>query len=332
MPLYFYWGDDEFRLQRAVMALRDRVLDPTWSSFNFDKISPEQPDGIVQGLNQAMSPPFGAGGRLVWLLNTTLGQRCSEDLLQELERTLVALPDSSHLLLTNASKPDGRNKATKLLQKYGEIREFALTPAWKTDELLQVTRQMAQQAGVKLDSQGLELLVQAVGNDTRQLQSELEKLRLYANSGSSESTSKPLTAREIAQLVTVTSQNSLQLAEAIRRGQTARALGLVTDLIQQNEAPLKISATLTRQFRTWLWIKLLTESGERDPQVIARAAEVGNPKRVYFLQKEVQSLSSTKLQATLALLLQLEVGLKQGSEAIATLQTKVIELCSLFAS
>jgi DNA polymerase III subunit delta len=322
MPAYFYWGEDEYRLTQAVQALRDRILDPTWLSFNFDKIGPEQPDAIVHALNQAMTLPFGSGGRLVWLVNTSLGQRCAEEVLAELERTLPDLPEAGHLLLTSPSKPDGRSKAVKLLQKYAQVKEFGQIPAWKTDELSQSIRQAARQIGLKLTPDAVELLVNAVGNDTRQLHNELEKLRLYGGP------STGLTAQEVALLVTTSTQNSLQLAEAIRQGDTSRALNLVADLIQQNEAPLRIVATLIRQFRTWLWIKLM--AGEQDVQAIAKAAEVSNPKRVYFLQKEVQRVSLSQFQQAMPLLLQLEVSLKQGSEANSSLQIKVIELCHLF--
>jgi len=41
-----------------------------------------------------MTPPFGAGSRLVWLVDTTLCQQCSEELLTELKRTLTAIPET----------------------------------------------------------------------------------------------------------------------------------------------------------------------------------------------------------------------------------------------
>jgi DNA polymerase III subunit delta len=261
----------------------------------------------------------------VWLVNTSLGQRSNEDVLAELGRTLPNIPADSHLLLTSSSKPDGRSKAVKLLQQHGEVQEFSLTPTWKTEDLLANVRQVAQQTGVKLAPAAQELLTDAVGNDTRQLFMELEKLRLFGGE-------RELSAVEVASLVTTSSQNSLQLAAVIRQGETAQALGLVADLIRQNEAPLRITASLTRQFRTWMWVKLLSEAGERDTQVIARAAEIGNPKRVYFLQKEVQRHRLTQFLETLPILLELDVGLKQGAEPISTLQAKIIQLCQLFTS
>ena len=101
MPIYLYWGEDEFALNRAVHALREQSVDASWADFNYSKITPEQPEAVIQGLNLAMTPPFGAGKRLVWLAETTLCQRCPEEMLIELERTLPQLPEETVLLLTN---------------------------------------------------------------------------------------------------------------------------------------------------------------------------------------------------------------------------------------
>jgi DNA polymerase III subunit delta len=325
MPIYFYWGEDDFALGQAVKALRDRVLDPDWASFNYDKLTADQGDAIVQGLNQAMTPAFGAGSRLVWLADTTLAQRCPEDLLADLERTLPVILETTVLLFTSATKPDGRLKSTKILQKLGEFQEFSPISPWKPDLLVQHVRQVAQTVGVKLTNGAVELLAEAVGNNSRLLYSEMEKLRLYMGTEKT-----PLGEGAIANLVTAHTQNSLQLAAAIRQGDTAKSLTLVSDLFSRNEPALKIVATLVGQFRTRLWIKLMTEAGERDEKEIARLAEIGNPRQVFYLQKEVKSLRLASLQQTLPILLELEFGLKFGADPLELMQMKVIELCELY--
>ncbi|MDH6098475.1 DNA polymerase III subunit delta [Anabaenopsis sp. FSS-46] len=325
MPIYVYWGEDDFAMEKAVATLRDRILDPLWISFNYTILSPDQPDAAIAGLNQVMTPAFGAGGRLVWLVNSTLCQHCPENILAELTRTLSVIPDNSWLLLTSRNKPDERIKSTKLLKKCAsEFREFSLIPPWKTELLVQSVNQVAETVGVKLTSRGAELLAEAVGNDTRLLYNEMEKLRLYTTN-----TTKPLDIDTITQLVRNTTQNSLQLAAAIRMGDTPKALSILADLINAAEPGLRIVATLIGQFRTWLLVKIAMENGERNPQAIAQVAEINNPKRIYFLQQEVKLLSLEQLICCLPLLLQLEVSLKQGSPEVSALQTKVIEICQV---
>ena len=322
MPIYLYWGENSFAIEKAVANLRNSILDPLWTSFNYTIHGTEQSDAVIQALNQVMTPPFGAGGRLVWLQDTNLCQQCPENVLSELQRTLAAIPDNSYLLLTTRNKPDERLKSTKSLKQFAELREFALIPPWKTESLVEAVKEAAEDVNVKLTPRGVQMLAEAVGNDTRLLYNELEKLRLYA-----ESSNTTLDVDAIAGLVRNSTQNSLQLAVAIKNGETAKALGLASELIAASEPALRIVATLIGQFRTWLWIKLMMESNERNPQAIAQAAEVSNPKRIYFLQQEVKSLSVEQLLSALPILLELEVSLKQGAEQMSILQTKVIELC-----
>lgn len=324
MPIYLYWGDDDFAINKAVAALRQRILAPDWANFNYDKLSSEQSDAVIQALNLAMTPPFGAGGRLVWLADTTVCQQCSPELLAELERTLPVIPQECVLLLTCRNKPDGRLKSTKLLQYHAEIREFSLIPPWKTDLLLTKVQESAAEVGVKLSPAALELLAESVGNDTRQLFAELEKLQLFA--GNRE---QALTEAEVEALISCSSQSSLQLAAAIRKGDVTTALGLVADLLARNQPALRIVATLTGQFRTWLWVKLMMEEGQRDEIALAKAADIPNPKRIYFLRQEVSTLPLSKLLAIMPLLLELEVSLKQGADELTTLQTQIVKMCQI---
>lgn len=324
MPVYFYWGDDDYQISQAVKKLIDTHVDPMWRDFNYVKIHATVDLEVMDGLNQAVTSPFGMGNRLTWLADTAIAQRCSESLLAELERTFNHLPVDSYILFTASNKPDGRAKSTKLLQKYAQILEFSLIPPWKTDAIAQLVKQAATEIDLKLSSDAVDLLVDAIGNDTRRLTMELQKLQL-----SHYGQSKPLTAKKIAPLVQASAHNSLQLASAIRTSNVSQALTLVAELLRNNEVGLRICATLVGQFRTWLWIKLMQESGERDDKVIADAAEIGNPKRVYFLKQEVQGLNSQKLMRSLSILLRLEADLKHGKDETATLQTAIIELCQI---
>lgn len=325
MPVYLFWGEDDFALTRAARQLREKVVDPAWAAFNFEKIPGDRPDAVGDGLLQVMTPPFGMGGRLIWLSDTSLCQHCPDDLLAQLDRTLNSMPSHSHLLLTSAKKPDKRLRSTKLIEERGQFREFSPIPPWKNEEILQKTQKSAREVGVDLTPSALQFLAQSVGNQSRQLWSELEKLALYA-----EGQNHPLDIEIVASLVSASNYNSLQLAEAIRLGNCDRALALLKDLLQQNEPALRIVATLVGQFRVWSWVRLSIDAGEREEKAIAAAAEIANPKRIYFIRKEIQSLSSRQLLATFPILCDLEWGMKRGADSEAFLAAKVIELCHCF--
>jgi len=103
-------------------------------------------------------------------VDTTLCQQCSEELLAELKRTLTAIPENSVLLLTCSSKPDGRLKSTQLLQSLP--MGIFLDSALKTEQLLQ--RVTSSRTGDKTHPKECLPWAESVGNNTRQLYSELE--------------------------------------------------------------------------------------------------------------------------------------------------------------
>ena len=325
MPAYLYWGEDDFAIARAVEKLQKRVLDPNWLQFNYHQLAGDRSETIIEGLNQVMTPVFGIGERLVWLVDTDLcQQKPSADVLEELERTLKIIPQTSHLLFTTSKKLDGRLSSTKLLRKHSEVKDFSLIPPWKSDLIIAQVKETAQVMELKLTNEAISSLAEAVGNNTRQLWNELEKLKIYWGDND-----KPLDKNAVTQLVLCNTQNSLQLAAAIKDGRTDRALGLVSDLIDRNEPALKIVATLVGQFRTWTIVKLMQQA-EENHQAIATAAGINNPNRLYFIDKEIKTRSAEQFLSALPLLLELEYSLKSGAEALFTLQTKIIELCSLF--
>ncbi len=321
MPIYLYWGEDDFAMSQAIASIKEDILESDWIQFNFDKIAGDKEDNIQTGLMQVMTPPFGSGSRLVWLNETNLCQCCSDDLLTELKRTFPQIPDTSHLLLTTTKKPDSRIKSTKLIKQYAQVKEFSLIPPWQTEALVKKVQEVAKANQVSLTPQATKILATCVGNDSRLLWQELQKLAIYQGDNKA-----PIDEEAVKALVNVSNQNSLQLAQAILKGNTAQALTLVDNLISLNEPALRIVATLVGQFRTWAIVKTIIESGEKDDKKIASLANIGNPKRIYFIRQEIKRVSVRQLLETLPILLELELSLKTGAEPLSTLETKVIEL------
>lgn len=324
MPIYYFWGDDDFTMMQEINTLKENHLDPHWLQFNWEKFAGDKEDLIRDAFLQAMTPPFGSGDRLVWLVNTNICQTCSEDLLTEIKRTIKQIPTTTHLLLTSSKKPDNRIKSTKLINQYAQVKEFSLIPVWQTDVLIKRVEETVKQKGLNISKEGIKILANCVGNDSRLLWQELEKLAIYQGENK-----QPIEGEIIKSLVNVSNQNSLQLAQAILQKNIPLALQLVQDLIALNEPGLRIVATLVGQFRTWAVVKTMIESGEKDEKVIAENADISNPKRVYFLKQETQNISAKKLLNSLPILLELESNIKLGHDPLIALETKIIQLCNL---
>ncbi|TGG94815.1 MAG: DNA polymerase III subunit delta [Aphanocapsa feldmannii 277cV] len=305
MPVHLYWGDDGLALEQAVEALQRQVVDPAWQSFNLSRVDGSDSMAARAALTDVRMAPFGAGGRLLQVLNSPFCSQCPAALVEALERSLDQIPDNCHLLLTSSNKPDARLKSTRLLKQRAHVESFQRPAVWDSGGQRQMVHRVVQAAGLRIDDPGEQALADAVGSDSGRLVQELEKLSLYCGD-------QPIDAQAVALLVSTSSQTSLQVGDALAAGEIPRALQLLDELLAANEPPLRILAGLTSQIRGWLWVVLLDQSGERDAKAIAAAAGIGNPRRVYVLRKQTRGRSPQLFLALLRQLLDLERALKLG--------------------
>ena len=313
MPIHLYWGDDEAARTRAVEALIAERTDPAWQSINLSRLDGSDAVQAGQALEEARTPPFGSGDRVVLLQRSPFCSQCPTELAQQLEANLELIPDNCHLLLVSPGKPDARLRTTKALQKLvkaGDATEksFTLPAIWDGAGQVELVQRTALDLGLKLEPAAAEALSDAIGSDSARLASELEKLSLYVGSG------QAITAAAVAALVGSQATNALQVGDALLAGRPAEAIALVEALLAANEPALRIVATLSGQIRGWLWVSLLDRQGEQDVNAIAKAAGIGNPKRIYVMRKQIRGREPKRFLQLLSQLLEVESALKRGSD------------------
>ncbi|MBM5808013.1 MAG: DNA polymerase III subunit delta [Cyanobacteria bacterium M_surface_10_m2_179] len=320
MPIHLLWGDDEAARSRAVDALVAERTDPAWQAINLSRLDGSDSSQAAQALEEARTPPFGGGDRVVVLQRSPFCNQCPAELAEQLEATLPLIPANCHLLLVNAGKPDARLRTTKALQKLvkgGDAHEqsFQLPAIWDGAGLIELVQRTARELGLALEPAAAEALSDAIGSDSARLASELEKLALYVGAEPGRRTPQPpITAAAVEALVGSQATNALQVGDALLAGQPAEAVALVDALLIANEPALRIVATLCGQIRGWLWVSLLDQQGESDVNAIAKAAGIGNPKRIYVMRKQIRGRKPARFLALLRQLLEVEAALKRGSD------------------
>jgi len=245
---------------------------------------------------------------------------CSQgpaELGERLEASLALIPEACHLVLVSPGKPDARLRTTKALKKLADEKSFALPAIWDGEGQLELVQRTAADLSLRLEPAAAEALSEAIGSDSARLASELEKLALFAaGSGEAHSGGKPapITLAAVQALVGGRCTSSLAVGDALLAGRPAEAIALVDALLAANEPALRIVAALTSQVRGWLWVALLERQGEQDVAVIAKAAGIGNPKRIYVMRKQLRGRSPSGLLTLLARVLEVEVALKRGAD------------------
>ncbi len=310
MPIHLLWGDDAAARDRAIDGLISKVVDPSWSSLNLSRLDGADAGQALQALEEARTPPFATGERVVLLQRSPFCNGCPSELGDRFEAALELIPDTSHLVLVNPAKPDGRLRTTKTLQKrikngLDQEQSFPLPAAWDGNGQRQLVQRTAEALGLKVEPDAIDALVEAIGTDSARLESELRKLSLRDTN---------ISAARVQELVGGRSTNALAVGDALLEGNPGEAIARWDALIEVGEPALRIVATLTGQIRGWLWVSLLEQRGERDVTVIAKAAGIGNPKRIYVMRKQLQGRPPKRFLSLLGRLLEVEARLKRGAQ------------------
>ena len=244
-------GSDEGRVKEVALKLVQKFTIPGSDDFGNDVIegtaeNAEHAGSICNNVIQALQTlPFFGGGKVVWLKNANfLGDSQTgkaqaavtgfENILDVLEQNL---PQDIYFILS-ATSIDKRRTSYKRLTKLANVQSFdkpdTSRAGWEAVVLTQASHK-ARELGITFESGALELLVQMAGDDTRQMENELEKIHIY------------LGERRRAGLQTVRSLVSMsragvvwEVGNAIGARNLQRALELVGLLLFQGQSAIGI--------------------------------------------------------------------------------------------
>ncbi len=308
-------GEDQHAIQEQLNQYKAEI-DAQWLTLCYHRFPADRLD---RAISVARTRSLTGGKKLVIVENCHLKQWGDTEL--ETLQQLVQMPEFTILVFV-ATTVDKRLKIYKHLVKYAKFFEFPLIPPWRTDLIEKAIATQAKKIKLVLSKNAVEYLAEAIGNDMTRAATELRKLYIYGKG-------KQLELAEVKELVPCQTQNSLQLASAIRQGESNQVLHLLDDLLSRSEPLMVIVATLLTQFRTWLWVKSAIVSGIKKDSELAQLCSISNPNRIYYLRQEVANTSINALAKAVTMMLDLEMSIKRGAEAKNLLPT-ILSVSRLF--
>jgi DNA polymerase-3 subunit delta len=174
-PVYLLAGPDGFRAERTAQWLREESRDEAMGDLNCDLLWADETPPAVIAQKASAYAMFG-GRRLVWVRHAEALP--AGDAIAPLLAYLES-PSPDTLLVFTSSKLDKRLKFTTACAHSGRVVEFA---ALRGAALREQVQRQAQALGVRLGHEAVEVLLDMVGDDLAELDSELQKLALGATS------------------------------------------------------------------------------------------------------------------------------------------------------
>jgi DNA polymerase-3 subunit delta len=284
-PVYLLAGPDTWRAERTALWLKEKVLDPQSAEFNAQVLQADEctAEAIVEA---ASAYPMFGSKRFVWVRHAEAlaSGAALEGLLKYLES-----PVTSTLLVFTSAKLDKRLKFTTACARAGCAVDFQNLRG--SAVFSQVARQ-AQSLALQLSRDAVEELVDLVGEDLGELQSELEKLALLQE-GDGE-----LGPEEVRLLVARSRDlDAFAVADLLSSEDPLPALRAWTKVRVGGGDPIGTAAILSWRLRQLASFRAVLDTGE-DPGSAARRLGIP-PWQARRLAALAQSSSFSQLRTTL---------------------------------
>jgi len=333
MPIHLIWGDDYEACNREIEETIRIVIEPSWKNFNYSQIDGNDPKQNFRALEEVQSAPFGSGGRIVLVRRSPFCNGCSIELANKLQQAIELIPDNTHLILNSLNRPDKRLKTTKLilqniqLNTYSNEKSFLLPQPWDINGQRKLVANILCKLNLKMSHEGIDLIIESIGNDSSLINTELQKLSLLSaavNAKSNTNNPQEINIEVIKQLIQNNSTNAIEIANLLLKGEIILAMSKIQSLLQNGEPALRLITTLTGQARGWLWVHLLDKQGNKEVKEIAQLAGIANPKRIFIIRKQIQGKPLETLLELMKKLLKIEASTKSGANPIDSFKDNLL--------
>lgn len=244
-------GSDDVEVKRVAAELAEKLKPADAGDFGLEII-----DGAADNADQAATRirstiealrtfPFFGGEKIVWLKNANfLGDdqkarsASVQTALEELTETIDEGFGSEINFLISAIEVDKRRSFYKSLVKRAELQVFdkldSSRGGWE-EEATEIVQARAKKRKLQFDDDALELFVLLTGGDTREIESELEKLDIYLGK------ERAVNIELVREMVPLTREGVIfDLSNALAERDLERALELVRQLLDQGESAIGI--------------------------------------------------------------------------------------------
>jgi len=310
--IYFFYGDEEFNISNEIKKFKNKLdknfIEMSYKYFN----NPKFPDLVSALKTQPMM-----FGNIVIQINclSYLSGKSTEDKgfddkqLAQISDALDNCPENLDIIFTAQLPPDSqkkidkRKKFFKLLAKYN-AKEFLQIPSYKTAELEDWIKNQAKSKDMKLSHDVVSEILVQVGANLRLLDSELEKLKIFAG--------KNTITKAMVNEICITNEDLFVFADYLIAENKTKALEEYQKLLTKKH-PLEILSVLHTLLHSKIQIKAFAT--KLSPDEIAKLINM----HPYRVKLEVQKLKNTSLKNLVKLkqnLTRAEYNLKSGQTSL----------------
>ena len=253
MAVYFFYGDEDFNIELELQKLSSK-LNPDFKAMNYQEF--DNPEYSVL-INALRTPPMMFGEMLI-VINSeeyffSNKNVFNDSELEDIDDALKNNPETLNVVFVvklprdENKKLDSRRKLYKILSKYN-TKEF---PTFKTYKVADISNWIINQAKSKditLNQDAVSLLIEQIGNNLRDFDAELDKLKLIAYP-------QKTVTKKMVEDICISNQDLFNYTELIMRGNKDSALLEFKKLLDKKH-PLELLSAIQTMLRKWIILKI----------------------------------------------------------------------------
>ena len=310
-PIFVLTGEDVGQFEWLKKDILKKIgYDPSDLNYSYFDMKEASYDEVELDL---VSLPFFADEKIVILdhlldVTTAKKRNLTDEDLKQFENYLENPSESTRLVIFAEGKLDSKRRLVKLLKRDAQIIE-ATTP--KEQEVKRYFASQAQELGLQFEGDSLDQLLLKSGYDFGELQKNIALLQAYKEDGQ-------ITLEDIEEVVPKSLQDNIfDLTQMILKRQIDQARNLVKDLRLQGEDEIKLIAILLGQFRMFSQVKIFSEEGQSESQIVASLSDLSgrkvNPYQVKFALRDSRKLSLSFLKQAMMTFIETDYVIKSGT-------------------
>jgi len=303
-PCYLVYGEERFFTDKILAWFLEKGVDPELRDFNTNRFDGEKVS-IEEVLMIAKSAPMAGPKRLIVLEDVDKVVDPKELLL-----SYLAAPVASTTMIFVAQKPDMRTKLFLRLKKQATL--IHCRPLWD-NEIPAFIRQEAKRRNILLANVAILFLAEHLGKNLVLIQTELEKLAIH--SGKEE-----VSLAIVEQIISGEREHTIfELLDSVCEKDLEKGLRLLSFMLADGEAPLKILSMFMWQFRIMASAKEALSLGKK--------VEIPPYRLTAFLNR-LRLWQSHEIRTAFDLFREADLQLKGGSLAYSiVLEQMILRLC-----
>lgn len=306
-PVYCIYGEESYLIEETIKRLKQALNQHEETEMTIFDLE-ESPVDYV--LDEADTFPFLSEKKLIIAKNASFLKAADRDKekidhdLKRLEHWLSNPPDFSiTVFVAPYEKLDERKKITKKMKEQSVMLH---AESLSVNDLGVWIRTEFESYGKSIGDEAVDKLVEMVGPNMMQLQSEIEKISLYLGDEST------VHVQLVEDLVAKTLEHdAFKMLNAYLARNHKEAIEIYHDLLRQKEEPIMLVGLLASNIRTMNNVFYLQKKGYGGPQ-IAKILKI-HPYRVKLMLEQRNRPSEKRLLKALNQLAEIDLQLKSMS-------------------